>query len=51
MWYNGIFPAWTNVSKDLTVHLLNELYSSHDISYDTSNEYEFGICFTLATKS
>ena len=49
MWYNRIFPAWTNVSKDLTVNLLNELYSSHDISYDTSNEYKsaFGLLWLL----
>ena len=49
VWYNRIFPAWTNVSKDLTVNLLNELYSSHDISYDTSNEYEsaFGLLWLL----
>ena len=49
VWYNRSFPAWTNVSKDLTVNLLNELYSSHDISYDTSNEYEsvFGLLWLL----
>ena len=34
---------------DSNINLLNELYSSHDISYDTSNEYEsaFGLLWLL----
>ena len=49
VWCNRIFPAWTNVSKDFTVNLLNESYFSQDKSYNTSNEYEsaFGLLWLL----